>query len=244
MSRRPEVLDLSGTAMAKALRLLDHAFALLGTDAGLELVADEGLDELRKHLEATHPEDHEWWPLPGPGTRPRALVARRGEAAAPLRLMGYFSEDHRGMRSLLAAARAAVEEGDRQEAARSLHALEVGLVAHWQAEEELLFPLLAAADPVDGPGAVAQLRQEHEDFALRLAEMGAVLRGEERFDQPRLANALTEFWKATVDHEEREEHAVHALRRLADGQRSGAARGDHSHPPRPGSSSPPGREPR
>ena len=217
MSRRPEVLDLSGTDMPKALRLLDDAFAQLGTDAALELVTDDGLDSLREHLEATQPEDHEWWPLAGPGARTRVLVARRAENALPVRLMGFFCADHRSLRARLSEARAAVEAGDRQDAAKALHALETGLVSHWRAEEELLFPLLTAADPTHGPEAVARLRQEHQDFAERLAEMGAVLSGEERFDQPRLANALSEFWRATVDHEGREEQAVHPLRECAAG---------------------------
>lgn len=217
MPRRPEILDLSGTDMPKALRLLDDAFAQLGTDAGLELVADHGLDALREHLESIHPEDHEWWPLESRGGRPRALVARRAETAAPLRLMGYFCADHRGLRSQLSEARGAVEAGDRQEAARALHALETGLVAHWRAEEELLFPLLTAADPLHGSETVARLRQEHQRFAERLNEMAEVLGSEERFDQPRLANALTEFWKATVDHEELEEQAVHPLREYTAG---------------------------
>jgi hypothetical protein len=217
MSRRPEVLDLSATDMPKALRLLDDAFAQLGDEPGLELVADEGLEMFHEHLESTHPDQYEWWPLESPGGRPRALVARRSEKAAPVRLMAYFCADHRGMRGRLSAARAAVEAGDRQEAAKALHGLENSLVEHWRAEEELLFPLLIAADPMHGTEAVARLRQEHQDFANRLGEMGNILAGEERFDQPRLANALGEFWKATVDHEAREEAAVHAIREYAAG---------------------------
>jgi iron-sulfur cluster repair protein YtfE (RIC family) len=80
-------------------------------------------------------------------------------------------EHHKHCDDLFAAAEEAVQNGDWAAAAKSFERFRDQMQAHFQAEEQLLFPAFEAATGMR-QGPTQMMRHEHEQMRSLLAQLG------------------------------------------------------------------------
>ena len=79
-----------------------------------------------------------------------------------------FVADHREIEKVLERFLAICEDGDREDVAAVWSELDSRLLAHMEAEEQYLIPLLQRANP----RAARAILEEHRHFRTRLTELG------------------------------------------------------------------------
>jgi hemerythrin superfamily protein len=113
--------------------------------------------------------------------------------------------DHRLLEDLFAALRSG--QGDRRALVDEVAAR---LTAHSSAEEEHVYPAIAAADPGEGP-AVGHAQREHDEAVHLLRKVANLI------DSPHYAQAVDEFVAAVAHHvAEEETEILPALTRAVD----------------------------
>lgn len=120
--------------------------------------------------------------------------------------------DHAEIESLLERVIAAFESGDRSAVSAAWMRLEGRLLAHFDAEEQHLIPMLLRAHPRAATAVLA----DHRHLRARLAELGAGVNL--RVVNVRTARAFFDELRAHAAHEERalyrwaDEHAPDSVR--------------------------------
>jgi adenylylsulfate kinase len=108
--------------------------------------------------------------------------------------------DHRRVERLFRELENAVEGADQATVAHSYGEFERALLAHFETEEQLLFPVL---EP-EHPGEVARARREHEQVRALLAELGV------RADLHLLRKAVADQLVARLrEHGDWEDHTLY-----------------------------------
>jgi len=88
----------------------------------------------------------------------------------------YLSADHRACDALLGKLRQAAGSGDWAAAGQALVSLQHDVLAHFAAEEEVLFPAFEAATGMfSGPTQV--MRSEHEEARYLLEDLDEAVQG-------------------------------------------------------------------
>lgn len=96
------------------------------------------------------------------------MTASPTSTSAATTLSGLFSQHHRHCDEAFAAAEKAVSGGDWGAAETAFDTFSTGLLAHFAAEEELLFPAFEAASGMTG-GPTSVMRHEHVQMRGLLA---------------------------------------------------------------------------
>lgn len=144
--------------------------------------------------------------------------------AALMTALNTVEQDHRlvldNVETLKETVSALLEpEGGGQRALGKLQELNAYFAtqfeAHLEEEETTLFPLLEQQQP-DGPGLVARLRREHEEFRSKRKEfencLGLAVELEEGLTRMVLTDLLTyglDLWELLDKHAHAESQAVH-----------------------------------
>lgn len=116
-------------------------------------------------------------------------------------------EEHRRLDALFAEARAALGAGDGESSESALAALEAALAAHFEQEDRLYYPAVAALRPEHAPS----LRAFASGHVRFLAQLGALAR---RVREGALAEGRSEleaFALAFASHEAAEEELLRSL---------------------------------
>ena len=95
----------------------------------------------------------------------------------PEPLAQRFTEDHRRLDTILAAAKHALRAGDVALAAARFADFRAGLERHIVAEEEILFPVFESHVGRAGCGPTQVMRLEHAELRALMAEVAAGLAG-------------------------------------------------------------------
>jgi hemerythrin superfamily protein len=90
-------------------------------------------------------------------------------AANSTEIRNLFLADHRRLDALLEQLIAAFEANDREDVQALWTLFDKGLLAHLEAEENVLIPSLRSTNPTEADA----LLREHDHFRDRLAELGA-----------------------------------------------------------------------
>lgn len=115
--------------------------------------------------------------------------------------------EHRELEALFGEVRAALEQGEAGAAERALRALVDALDAHFQREDALYYPTVAALRPAHRT-ALGELETDHDGFRARFDRLTEVLRdsGTEAASR-QLRDIASDF----ADHEAREEALLASL---------------------------------
>lgn len=130
-----------------------------------------------------------------------AAMEERLESIAEL-----LGGEHRTAERKLRRIRERIAAGDRAGAEAALVAVESDIAVHMVAEEETLFPLLAALSGGRAEAAIGILRQEHAELRRLLAAVRQAM------DAPAEALlALAELRRVFASHHRREEELCYPL---------------------------------
>ena len=128
---------------------------------------------------------------------------RAGLRSRLRRAMQRVEEQHRALREIAVQLDAALASGSRESADAGLTRMRDGLSAHFELEEEVVFPALHGLDPSTLP-EIEQLERDHVRF---LDGLGALL-GRELSESALALADLKGLRERLAAHELREEHLL------------------------------------
>jgi iron-sulfur cluster repair protein YtfE (RIC family) len=126
------------------------------------------------------------------------------------RALKRVEEQHRALREVAIELDRAVASGSRESVDAWLTRMRDGLVAHFQLEEEVVFPALHGLDPE----ALAEIQQLERDHGRFLAKLAALI-GRTPDSSALAPRDLKGMRERLAAHEMREEHLL--ARALGDG---------------------------
>lgn len=201
-------LDVTGMEDDQALAALREAFGKLAVGESLELVTGKDPRGLAKLFQGEQWGAFDWFPLEEGGTSWRSVVHRGRAQPGQRGIREFYSTDHRRCDEIFVQVEEAARQGDAAGVALHYPEFELGMLHHFQMEENGFFPEFENRTGMRNMGPTAVMRMEHEQMRGLLQKMHqAVQQG----DLASVAKAAGTLLMVMQQHNVKEEQMLYAM---------------------------------
>ncbi|MBF0286129.1 MAG: hemerythrin domain-containing protein [Magnetococcales bacterium] len=202
------VLDVTGKNEGEALAAVRQAFATLAVGQSLEVVSGGDLRGVSAGLQQDQWGAFDWFILEDGPQRWRADLHRGRPQPGVRGIREFYSQDHRRCDDLFATMEEAAHQGDAARATALFAEFQLGMLRHFNLEENGFFPEFEDRTGMRNMGPTAVMRMEHEQMRGLIRKMNEAVQGGDLSGMIKAAGTLLMVMQ---QHNVKEEQMLYAM---------------------------------